>query len=308
MFMSSGLSVKTAIAEQTEDGMTPAVGWETLPNISNGLNTSTTLTDSELLNENRIKSAGMVTGGEISGEISSELMFGTFDKLISAAFWNEWTVSELDTPSQVTIGKKSKFFAVTKDFAEFNAFYLWLGVHVNTMKIEVTTESIVKVMFGLMGLGYETQKTKSFATSPTAAVEKGKASGHSIGDILVDDAPIGVCVEAFSIELNNQAEIQKCLGKNLYGGSIHALIASITGALTLEFSEKSYDILEMQRTGTTMSLVVPIEFEDGSIYELTLPQIQIEGDIPAPSGSGLVKAEVTYKVVNKSPILKRIEA
>ena len=119
-------------------------------------------------------------------------------------------------------------------------------------------------------------------------------------------AAIGVCVEAFTFELDNQAEIQKCLGSNLYGGNIHAMIANASGSMTIAFSEKAYDILELQRTGGTMSIEVPIEFEDGTGYTIELPKVQISGDIPSPTGSELVTAEVTYTAVDESPVLTRI--
>lgn len=307
--MSSVLNAVTSYAPQTDIKTTPTTGWKNLPNISNGLNTTSSLAESEILNGGRIQSSGMVTGGEIAGEISSELMFSTFDDLIAAAFWNDWTVAVPDTtPSQLTIGDKRKIFAFTKDFAAAKAFYLWLGVHVNTFSLEVTTDSLVKIGFGLMGLGYQSQKTASFAKNPTPSVDGLKASGQSIGDILMDGKAIGVCVESFSLELDNQSEVQKCLGKNLYGGNIQPLIANISGSIGLAFNEKTYDILELQRTGAVMSLEIPIRFADGTGYDIVLPELQIEGEIPSPTGSELITAEVTYKVVNKSPIIKRIEA
>lgn len=306
--MSSGARVVSAYVKQVTQDVIPSSGWKVLPNISNGLNNSTTLTDSEMLNGTRVKAQGMVTSGEISGDLSAELLFGTYDEFFEAAFWNDWTVAgvaPLD-PSQLTIGDKRKMFAVSKDFEDIKAFYAFKGVHVNTMNIEVATDGIIKVTFGLMGLGYETQKTVTFATGATPAVVGDKVSGMSIGDIKYNGAPIGVCVEAFSFELDNQSEIQKCLGSNLYGGNIHAMIANASGSMTIAFSEKAYDILELQRTGGTMSIEVPITFADGSGYIIKIPKSQIQGDIPSPSGNELVTAEVTYMAVDESPILVRI--
>lgn len=306
--MSSGARVVSAYVKQVTQDVIPSSGWKVLPNITNGLNNATTLTDSEMLNGTRVKARGMVTSGEISGDLSAELLFGNYDDFFEAAFWNDWTtagVAPLD-PSQLTIGDKRKMFAVTKDFADIKAFYAFKGVHVNTMNIEVSTDAIVKTTFGLMGLGYETKKDVTFATAATPAVVGEKVSGMSIGDIKYNNAPIGVCVEAFSFELDNQSEIQKCLGSNMYGGNIHAMIANASGSMTIAFSEKAYDILELQRTGATMSIEVPIKFADGSGYTIVIPKAQIQGDIPSPTGNELVTAEVTYMAVDESPILIRI--
>lgn len=307
--MSSGAKVNSAYAMQTDKNVIPSTGWKTLPNITNGLNNSMTLTDSEMLNGSRIKSSGMVTGGEITGDIEAELMYETYDDFMAAAFWNDWTVKAPSAPSKLVIGDKRKMMAITKDFSDIKAFYAFKGVHVNSLKIDVTTDGLVKVTFGLMGLGYETSKTVTFAKSPAAAAVTGKkASALTIGDIKSDGTPIGVCVEAFSFELDNQSEIQKCLGSNLYGGNLFAMIANCSGSMTIAFGEKAYDILELQRTGATMSIEVPIMFNATDGYLITIPKAQISGDIPSASGSDLVTAEVSYTVVDESPVITKLAA
>lgn len=305
--MSSGAAIRTAYVAQVDKEIIPSSGWKTLPNVTNGLNNTTTLTDSEVLNGTRVKTQGIVTGGEITGDIETELMYETYDDFIAAAFWNDWTVAGVGgvDPAQLTIGDKRKMFAITKDFTDIKAHYVFKGVHVNSLTIEVTTDSIVKLTLGLMGLGYESQKTVSYATNPAAMVNSKKASGLSVGDIKADGSPIGVCVEAFTFTIDNQAEIQKCLGSNLYGGNIHAMIANVSGSMTIAFSEKAYDILELQRTGALMSVEVPIMFTETDGYVIKLDKIQISGDIPSPSGNELVTAEVTYTVVDESPIITR---
>ena len=249
--MSSGAKVVSAYVAQTDKDVLPTEGWKVLPNITNGLNNATTLTDSEMLNGTRVKTQGIVTSGEITGDISAELAYGVYDDFLAAAFWNDWTVG-----GELTIGDTRKMFAVTKDFADINAFYAFKGVHVNTLSIEITTDGIVNITFGLMGLGYETQKSISYSAGAAATIVGPKASGLSVGDILHNGTAIGVCVEAFSFELDNQSEIQKCLGSNMYGGNIHAMIANASGSMTIAFSEKAYDILELQRTGGVMSIEV----------------------------------------------------
>ena len=301
--MSSGAKVVSAYVPQTDKDVLPTTGWKVLPNITNGLNNATTLTDSEMLNGTRVKTSGQVTSGEITGDLSAELAYEVYDDFLAAAFWNDWTVG-----GELTIGDTRKMFAVTKDFTDIAAFYAFKGVHVNTLSIEITTDGIVNITFGLMGLGYETQKTASYSAGATATIVGDKASGLSVGDILHDGNPIGVCVEAFTFELDNQSEIQKCLGSNMYGGNIHAMIANASGSMTIAFSEKAYDILELQRTGGTMSIEVPIEFEDGTGYTIELPKVQISGDIPSPTGNELVTAEVTYMAVDESPVLTRVTA
>lgn len=302
--MSSGAKVVSAIAVQTDKDTNPVSGWKILPVVSNGLTVSASLTESELIADGRVAKSGMVTGGEISGEIDTELMFGVYDDLLAAAFWSDW---QDGTPDTLQIGSTKKQFAITKDFTDINVNHIFKGCVVNSFALEVDAESLVKVKFGMMGLGYEESNTVSFAKTPTPAQDGKKASGLSIGTIKVDSTQIGVCVEAFKFELDNQAEVQKCLGDNIYGGNILAMLANATGSLTLAYSQAAHNIIKEQLTGRTFSLEVPIEF-DSQKYVIKIPKMQVNGEIPSPSGKDLVTVDVNYTVVDESPIIERHEA
>ena len=302
--MSSGAKVVSAIAVQTDKDTIPQSGWKILPVVSNGLTVSTSLTESETIADGRIAKLGMVTSGEISGEIDTELMFGVYDDLLAAAFWSDW---QDGTPDTLQIGSTKKLFAVTKDFTDINVNHIFKGCVVNSLSLEVDAESLVKVKFGMMGLGYEESSTVSFAKKPTPAQDGKKASGLSIGTIKVDGTQVGVCVESFKFELDNQAEVQKCLGDNIYGGNILAMLANASGSLTLAYSQAAHNIIKEQLTGRTFSLEVPIKF-DSQKYVIIIPKMQVNGEIPSPSGKDLVTVEVNYTVVDKSPVIERHEA
>ncbi|MDO4223597.1 MAG: phage tail tube protein [Acinetobacter sp.] len=305
--MSSGARVVTAYAVQTDKAVLPTAGWKILPNISNGLTTTTELTESEHISGERIKKSGMVTSGEIAGEISAELQFGTYDDFIQGAFFNSFKAGRSNTdPAVLEIGTTPTWFAVSKDFTDVNTFYVFSGLLVNSFKLEINTSDLIKINVGLKGLGYQASKTQSFSKTPAAAVDSAKASGQSIGTILLDGADIGVCVESFSFELDNALEVQKCLGSNIYGGNLLPMMPNISGSMTIAYSQKAFDILEAQRTGATLSLELPITFANGKKYTLKIPKMQVSGDIPSPSGTDLVTAEISYNVVDISPKLERV--
>lgn len=299
--MSSGAKVVSAIAAQTDKDKIPTTGWKNLPVVSNGLTVTASLTESETIADSRIAKSGMVTGGEISGDIETELMFGVYDDLLAAAFWSDWVAG---TPSTLKIGSTKKQFAITKDFTDINVNHVFKDCVVNSFSLEVDAESLVKTKFGIMGLGYEASETASFAKSPTAIPDGKKASGLSIGTIKVDGVQIGVCVEAFKFELDNQAEVQKCLGDNIYGGNILAMLANASGSLTLAYSQAAHNIVKEQLTGRTFSLEVPIQF-DAKKYVIKIPKMQVSGEIPSPSGKDLVTVDVNFNVVDESPVIER---
>lgn len=303
--MSSGAKVVTAYAVQTAVNTVPTSGWKIFPFTSNTINNTSELTESEVITDKRLKSKGLMTSAEVAGELESEFMFGVFDDFIEAAFFNTWKRGSQNAPDTLTVSDKKKMFAITKDFTDVNVNHLFTGCHVNGFKLEVNTSDLVKCSFSIMGLGYQSSTTASFAKSPTPAPSVGRAAGQSIGTILVNGQDIGVCVEGFTFEIDNGSQVQRCLGDNLYGGNILPTQASISGTLSIAYSKKAHEILENQRTGSTISLEIPIKFEDNKKYVLKIPKMQVSGEIPSPSGSDLAVAEVSFNVVDDSPVLER---
>ncbi|AKG09045.1 hypothetical protein AAX05_01355 [Moraxella bovoculi] len=299
--MSSGAFVTTSIAKQTDKTL-PKTGWKTLPNITNGLTVSAELTNSEMLSGGRIGKAGMVTSASVQGDIEAELMFGAYDELIAAAFWSEW--SSGSTPNTLSVGSTKTQFAVAKDFTDINVNHVFTGCVVSSFGITIDTSSLIKLKFGMAGLGYQESKTTSFAKTPTKTPDTAKASGLSIGEIKVDGTKLDVCVESFSLEIDNQTEVQKCLGDNIYGGNILAMLANITGSMTIAYSQKAHEMITNQLTGATLSLEIPINFGSNK-YVIKIPKFQVSGEIPSPSGTDLVTVDVNYTVVDESPILEK---
>lgn len=298
--MSSGARVVSAYAKQSDKTL-PLTGWKILPNITNGLTVSTELTNSEMLSGGRIGKAGMVTSATVQGDIETEMMFGAYDDLLAGAFWNDWSG---ETPDTLTIGTTKHQFAISKDFTDINVNHAFLGCVVSSFGLTVDTSSLIKMKFGMTGIGYQESKTESFAKTPTPTPDTVKASGFSIGEIKVDGTKLDVCVESFSLDIDNQTEVQKCLGDNIYGGNVLAMIANISGSMTIAYSQKAHEIITNQLTGQTLSLEVPIKFGD-SQYVIKIPKFQVSGEIPSPSGTDLVTVDVNYTVVDESPILEK---
>lgn len=299
--MSSGAFVTTSIAKQTDKTL-PQTGWKTLPNITNGLTVSAEMTSSEMLSGGCIGKAGMVTSASVQGDIEAELMFGAYDELIAAAFWSEW--SSGSTPNTLSVGSTKTQFAVAKDFTDINVNHVFTGCVVSSFGLTIDTSSLIKLKFGMTGLGYQESKTTSFAKTPTKTPDTAKASGLSIGEIKVDGTKLDVCVESFSFELDNQTEVQKCLGDNIYGGNILAMLANITGSMTIAYSQKAHEMITNQLTGVTLSLEIPINFGSNK-YVIKIPKFQVTGEIPSPSGTDLVTVDLSYTVVDESPVIEK---
>lgn len=302
--MSSGAKLVTAYIKQTDIKAVPNTGWKTLPNITNGLSVSSELTASEMLDGGRIAKAGMATSASVSGDIESELMFGAFDDLIAAAFWSEWNTTNPKLHTLSVANTKSSF-AIAKDFSDINVNHIFKGCVVSKFSLSVDTSNLAKVTFSFTGLGYDENTIKSFATSPAVTPDSTKASGLSVDNIKLDGQPIGVCVESISFEIDNQTEVQKCLGNNIYGGNVLAMLANVSGSMTIAYSPQAHEVLKKQITGQTLALEFEIKFKEGEKYVLKLPKVQVSGEIPSPSGKDLATADVSFTVVDESPVLQK---
>lgn len=300
--MSRGTKAVLAIAVQAALGTIPASGWSVLPRTSDSLNSTFTLTDSEIINDSRIRTAGMVTSANAEGGFETEFIKGVYDDLFSAVAGNEWVIgAEAENDVLTFGGDVVKMFAIEKHNKDIGQYHLWTGLRANSFTLTVPEEGLITLAFGFMGSGYENKLTK-FSTNPTATPTTPKATNLSITDIRIDTVTTkGVsCATAFSFEVANNIERQNCLGQGLYGAGFLEYLADMTGSITLSYSRKTQEYLNKQATGAPLEIEVDIKFPDESIYTLRIPKAQISGDIPS-GGKDKLEAQLTYTVYADTP-------
>lgn len=310
--MSRGTRVVLSYAPQLVAGTKPVTGWKTLPRVSDSLNNTVELTNSETINDSRLATAGMVTSANAEGDVEVEMIKGVYDDLIAAAAGNAWQVgTPVKTDTIVFGGDVVTNFAMEKAHKDILQYHYWSGMRVNSFKIDIPESGFIGMTFGFMGAGYETATT-AFATSPAAAATSPKATSLSVSDIKIDGVTTkGVsCVTAFSFELNNNIERQNCLGAGLYGSNFLEMMADMSGSITLAYSQKTQELLSKQLTGAPVAIEATIKFTDNDTYVLTIPKAQISGDIPS-GGKDRLEAQLTYTVYADAPAdaptLKRVK-
>lgn len=296
--MSRGTKVVLLYAPQTAVETVPLSGWKILPRKSDSLNNSVEMTDSETIADSRIKTAGMVTSATSEGDIECEFIKGSYDDLIEAAAGNLWSTDVLTFGGDVV-----KMFAIEKAHKDISQYHLWKGMQVNSFKLDIPESGYISCTFGFMGAGYENELV-TYSSAAAAAITSPKATSLTVGDIKLDGSTLqGVaCVTAFSFELTNNIEKQNCLGAGLYGANLMAMLADMTGSMTLAYSQRAQEILNNQLTGAPVAIEALIKFGEGDddSYLLTIPKAQISGDIPS-GGKDKLEASLTYSVYADSP-------
>jgi len=300
--MSRGTKVVLSYVPQTDVETVPLTGWKVLPRVSDSLNNTVEMTDSETIADSRIRTAGMVTSASAEGDVEVEMIKVTYDDLIAAAAGNTWVVdAPLGTDTITFGGDVVSLFAMEKNHKDITQYHYWSGMRVNSFSLDIPDSGFIGMTFGFMGSGYEASLVAS-APSPEAAITSPKATSLSVSDIQIDGITTqGVsCVTAFSFELTNNIERQNCLGAGLYGSSFLEMMADMSGSLTLAYSQRTQAILDKQLTGAPIAIETTVKFPDGDTYVLTIPKAQISGDIPAGSKEKL-EASLTYTVYADVP-------
>lgn len=302
--MSRGSTIVVAYAPQTTNEV-PKTGWKILPYVSNGLSASFENTESQTITDSRIAQAGLVTGGQVQGDIEVEFAKDAYDDWLAAAAFSEWKSNVL-----TFAGNSAKTFAVEVGYKDVGIYHYYGGVRVNTLKLALSDTGYATCTFGVMGTDYKNQNDTPYSKSPTKSANLQRVTSLSVEDIKIDGVTTkGVaCVTEFSFEVDNNIQAQKCLGNGIFAGTLLEMMAKMSGTLTLAYGKKAQEIINKQMTGATVAIELTLKLADGSKYVLNIPKAQVAGEAPNGGMNDLIKQNVNYTVVEQAPTLTKIPA
>lgn len=294
--MSSGNRVVTYYTPETTVGTTPeAPTWATLRFTSNAMTPTVNTSASDEIRSGRMRGNSTIDSIDYSGDIGVEFSAGSFDDLLAGAFYNDWATDVL------TIGTTEKSFTFVKGYADVSTWHTFTGVHISTMSLDIPEEGKITATFGTMGMGYEgslTNPTTGDTITPaTTTVAIG--TGNGVGDVLVDGVSLAgeACISAMTLELDNTIQAQRCLGK-AGPGALRATTAAITGSLTMAWSQAGYAQWQKTFTREAIAIVMPLVDSAGNEYTITLPEVEIDGDLPEGGLEDLIQVELNYTARN----------
>lgn len=301
--MSSGARQTTYLIPEVTPGVTPTTGaWDTLRLTGNTLSPTVNTQASDEITDQRISQGSVATRVDIQGDLTAELSYGTFDKLLEAAFYGTWTGNVL------TVGSTRRTFTVAKNFDDVNVFTLFKGMHVSTFGLDIPSEGKITATFNLMGLDYADGDTSTVGTinPPTTTPFM---SNTNVGTLLVDGQSLEgqACVSALSTNLDNTLQTQRCLGTNRLGPGAHiATEAAITGSITLAWSQRGWEIWKNTFTRKPVAVEFPITDSLGNQYVLSFPAVEVDGDLPNGGKRDLIEVTLNYTVAKQAPTITRI--
>ncbi|MFJ3486575.1 phage tail tube protein [Pseudomonas sp. NPDC090202] len=301
--MSSGARVTSYLIPEVTPGVTPTTGpWDTLRLTGNTLSPKVSTQASDEITDSRLSQGSVATSTDIQGDLTAELSYGSFDKLLEAAFYGTWTGDVL------TVGATRRTFTIAKNFDDVGVYTLFKGMHASVFKLDVPSNGKITATFTMMGLDYADGDTNT-VTSVSPPTTTPFMSNINVGTILVDGQSLEgeACVSALSINLDNSLQTQRCLGNGKLGPGAHiATEAAITGSLTLAWSARSWSIWKNSFTRLPVSVEFPITDSLGNQYVLNFPAVEVDGDLPNGGKRDLIEVTLNYTVSKLAPTITRV--
>ena len=301
--MSSGAKIVSHIIPEVTPGITPTTGkWSTLRLTGNALTPTVNTAASDEITDSRLSQGSVATSTDINGDLTAELSFGSFDQLLEAAFYGNWTNNVL------AIGDVRHTFSIAKGYMDVGVYSLFKGAHVSTFALDIPSDGKITTTFGMACLDYDDSDTP-IVTAPDGPTTTPFLSNKNVGTILVDGKSLeGVaCVSAMTLSLDNSLQAQRCIGSSRLGpGAQIATEAAITGTIVLAWSKRAWEIWKNTFTRLPIGIQFPITDSLGNKYIFDFPAVEIDGELPSGGKRDLVEVTLNYTVAKVSPTITRV--
>jgi hypothetical protein len=203
----------------------------------------------------------------------------------------------LTNGDKIGVGQTRHTFSATKKYTDIDVYAIFRGLHVGSMSLDIPEEGVITGAFSMAGLEGETAKTDFVGASDTtkaATTTVAMGSATNVGTIAIDGASLAgqSCVTAMTMELNNNLQVQRCLGKAGPGAQIETQ-AAVTGTITLAWSAASYDIWKNTLDRSAIDIIFPL-IAGGDAYTFRIPKAEVDGDLPDGGNQDIVQVELNY--------------
>lgn len=259
---------------------TPAdsVDWKYTRYTGESLTATTNRQDSAEIRADRHIASSPKVSRQVSGGVDLELSPTTFDDWIEAAMCGTWTADVVE------IGTEQRSFSVEKHFEDIGKFEVFTGVRVGQMSLTIPAGGIITGSFQFMGAGETRPATTAVGAGTVAAADTNDiyTGTADIGEVQINGAPTGFCINSMSIDLNNNLREITCIGKE-FPSNISYGSATVTGSFDAYLNDELWALFDSVADNDDVSLSFPVTDGTNS-YTFFLPRTKISADSPQ-SGS-----------------------
>lgn len=284
--MATGAQVSLYYIKETVPGTTPATpAWKALGFSSIALKRNQPAVQSERIRKDRMASPGVNGVIEVSGDLSTELVYGEQDDLLGGVFGADWATNVLKIGNQ-TVTPSFSILEQMEGVAG-KKFRIYTGCVVNTFSLSQEAGAIVKATYGFVGMdgGF-------LAAAPTGSTFGAPSSNlpmtAMIGAITLDGATLANCT-ALGLEIDNGAESRPVVGSYKSLPITHRT-SNVTGTATLYYEDSAL----AEKAQTEERIAISFECKDGvgNKYVFAATKVKPSDAWPEISGPEDIMMEV----------------
>lgn len=240
--------------------------------------------ESERLRDDRMSSPSVNGVVEVSGDLSTELVFGEQDELLAGVMGGAWATNKLK------IGKANPSFTILErlDGVAGKKWRIYKGVVVNTLELTMEAGAIVKAKYGFVGMDgglLEEPPTGATFGAPTSNISM--TAMH--GGITLDGVSLSTCT-SLSLSVDNGAASRPVVGSH-YSLPITQRTCKVTGSATLYYENS--DLAEKAQTEDRIAVSFTVDDGTGNSYVFDATKVKPSDAWPEISGPEDITMDVS---------------
>ncbi|MGI0119687.1 phage tail tube protein [Zooshikella sp. RANM57] len=234
---------------------------------------------------------------QVSGDMSVELSYGSFDTILEATLCGTW---QKDSPStgvdELKVGTVRRSFTVERKFSDLeasaNPYHRFTGVEFNSLKLQINADAMVKGTIGVIGRGMSTA-----GDAITDATYKEPATTSPLdsftGSLKEAGKAIAVITE-IQLNLENGLEARNVVGsKESIAPSINQ--SNVSGQISAYFEDSTLINKFINEIESSIEFTLPDGA--GNEYTFILPRIKYTGGQPDVSGAGSIILTMPFQAL-----------
>lgn len=250
---------------------------------------------------------------QVGGDISIELSYGSFDKILEALLGGTWAT---DTPAlgtdQLKAGTTRRSFTVERYFGDIltadKPFHRFTGVEFNTLQLQINANAMITGTVGVVGKDMVTDTVIVTGATYNPATTTSPLDSFT-GTLNENGTPIAVITE-IQLNLDNGLDPRFVVGsKTTLRPSIGR--SNVSGQITAYFENSL--LLEKFINETESDIEFNLPDGAGNNLKVILPRIKYNGGQPDVQGEGPITLSMPFQALldsttNTNIIIERTPA
>lgn len=250
---------------------------------------------------------------QVGGDISIELSYGSFDKILEALLGGTWAT---DTPAlgtdQLKAGTTRRSFTVERYFGDIltadKPFHRFTGVEFNTLQLQINANAMITGTVGVVGKDMVTDTVIVTGATYNPATTTSPLDSFT-GTLNENGTPIAVITE-IQLNLDNGLDPRFVVGsKTTLRPSIGR--SNVSGQITAYFENSL--LLEKFINETESDIEFNLPDGAGNNLKFILPRIKYNGGQPDVQGEGPITLSMPFQALldsttNTNIIIERTPA